>query len=74
MSYEFYMAFAKAETISDAYQIAHSFVNEYLTFDRMKEIIKENLYFIPSIKWSCHCDERQSLHRRAPAPGADRVQ
>lgn len=59
MSYEFYMAFAKAETISDAYQIAHSFVNEYLTFDRMKEIIKENLYSIPSIKWSCHCDERR---------------
>lgn len=34
MSYEFYMAFAKAETISDAYQIAHSFVNSLLPHSR----------------------------------------
>lgn len=51
MSYYFQMAFANAKTETDAYTIAHSFVDR-IDFKQMKECINNSFLFIPSVKYS----------------------
>lgn len=47
MAYELSVLFAEAKDINEAYRIAHNFVDR-ISLEDMKEIIKENSFFIPS--------------------------
>lgn len=59
MSYSFDMYFAKADSLQEALFLANKFVGTICTLPRMKEAIKENVLFLPSVKYVGKPDERK---------------
>lgn len=59
MSYSFDMYFAKADSLQEALFLANKFVGTICTLPRMKEAIKENALFLPSVKYVGKPDERK---------------
>lgn len=59
MSYSFDMYFAKADSLQEALFLANKFVGTICTLPRMKETIKENALFLPSVKYVGKPDERK---------------
>lgn len=59
MSYSFDMYFAKADSLQEALFLANKFVGTICTLPKMKEAIKENALFLPSVKYVGKPDERK---------------
>lgn len=59
MSYGFDMQFLQAESMETALLLAHKYVAFQSTDEKMREMIEENKYFIPSIRWNCKITEKR---------------
>lgn len=73
MSYGFDMGFAQANSLQEAMAIALEYTQSQMTEKNIRKTIRDNLYYIPSVRTGYIADE-ESKNRRADtlADTADR--
>lgn len=73
MSYGFDMGFAQANSLQEAMTIALEYTQSQMTEKNIRKTIRDNLYYIPSVRTG-HIADEESKNRRADtlADTADR--
>ena len=68
MSYGFDMGFAQANSLQEAMTIALEYTQSQMTEKNIRKTIRDNLYYIPSVRTGYIADE-ESKNRRIPLTG-----
>lgn len=66
MSYSFMMGFAHVKDRAEAFKVAMDYVKSCMTAEKVRSVLKENFYYVPSVKAGYSCSGKAQDREQNP--------